>query len=329
MRALVCCRCYSALSIRPSSVLSRSVLQGGAVSHEANRWSTPPPSRRRYSSSSQQIISEEDSTLAWARKNPEVAQRCLQPPPFHAAPDKNLQYWNSLEEYCQWRQWTFPTTTDNAEKDANHGIRLASHVLSAPLTLAKFRGTTVKKQSGDHSRPFRWACVGARAESTLPYHYWKEMLFLLSNHNNHQHHVEMDFCGPEVHPKTPDNRIELDTSALSLRWFHRGLFHKQKQQQQQPDWDAYILLNPGVGHNNLRQDWKPTMVQLLSSGKPILMTAHSEKDAARDAQLLAQEYQLTVDYQVNPFRSRIAYPDPFDQHHVVSPNHYVATILPY
>jgi hypothetical protein len=272
--------------------------------------------------------------LAWARQNPDIAQRCLQPPPLDAAaPDKNLPFWNSLEEYCQWRKWKFPTTTDTSEKDPNHGIRLASHVLSAPLTLAKFHTTTtVKKESGD---PLRWACVGARAESTLPYHYWKEMLFLLSNHDNHQHHVAMDFCGPEVHPKIPNNRIELDGSALSLRWFHRGLFHElqpttkqQQQQQQQPDWDAYILLNPGVGHDNLRKDWKPTLVQLLSSEKPLLLTAHSEKDATRDAQLLAQEYQLSVDYQINPFRSRIIYPDPFDQNHVVSPNHYVATIFP-
>jgi hypothetical protein len=327
MRSLVCCR-SSSLSIRASSGISCSLLQqGAAFSHEANGWSTPSPGRG-YASSSQQVISQEDSTLAWARKNPEIAQRCLQPPPFDAAPDKNLHYWNSLEEYCQWRRWTFPTTPDHSETDPNHGILLASHVLSAPLTLAKFHNTTVKKESGDHSRPLRWACVGARAESTLPYHYWKEMLFLLSNHDNHQHHVSMDFCGPEVHPKIPNNRIELDGSALSLQWFHRGLFHELPTTKQQPDWDAYILLNPGVGHGNLRQDWKPTLVRLLSSGKPILMTAHSEKDAARDTQLLAQEYQLSVDYQVNPFRSRIKYPDPFDQHHVVSPNHYVATILP-
>jgi hypothetical protein len=327
MRALVSRRrCYSSLSIRASSGISCSLLQqGGNVSHpKSNGWSTPT-SRRRSSSSSQQVISQEDSTLAWARKNSDIAQRCLQPPPFDAVPDQNFHHWNSLEEYCQWRRWKFPTTADNLEKDTNHGIRLASHVLSAPLTLAKFHSTTVKKESGD---PLRWACVGARAESTLPYHYWKEMLFLLSNHDNRQHDVAMDFCGPEVHTKIPNNRIELDGSALSLRWFHRGLFHELPTTKQQPDWDAYILLNPGVGHDNLRQDWKPTLVQLLSSGKPILLTAHSEKDAARDAQLLAQEYQLSVDYQVNPFRSRITYPDPFDQHHVVSPNHYVATIWP-
>jgi hypothetical protein len=272
--------------------------------------------------------------LAWARKNPEIAQRYLEPPPFDSAPDKNLHYyWNSLEEYCQWRQWTFPATTDNDddEKGPNHGIRLASHLLSAPLTLARFHATTCKEETttGDHSRPLRWACVGARAESTLPYHYWKEMLFVLSHHDNHhQHDIAMDFCGPEVHPKIPDNRIELDGSALSLQWFHRGLFHELPTTEKQPDWDAYVLLNPGLGHDNLRQDWKPTLVPLLSSGKPILVTAHSEKDARRDAQLLAQEYQLQVDYQVNPFCSRITYPDPFDQNHVVSPNRYVATILP-
>jgi hypothetical protein len=57
------------------------------------------------------------------------------------------------------------------------------------------------------------------------------------------------------------------------------------------------------------------------------LTAHSAKDADRDAKRLREEYGMAVEYQENPFASRIRYQDPLlDPQHYVRPNHYVATM---
>ena len=65
----------------------------------------------------------------------------------------------------------------------------------------------------------------------------------------------------------------------------------------------------------------------------ILLTAHSQLDAERDAALLTQELSIssspgkrTINYVENPFASRIDYQDPFDDKHLVRPNHYLVSL---
>jgi hypothetical protein len=50
--------------------------------------------------------------------------------------------------------------------------------------------------------------------------------------------------------------------------------------------DLFVLFNPGFGSKPLREEWAPTMKLLLETRKPILATAHSEKDVRRDLDML-------------------------------------------
>ena len=122
-------------------------------------------------------------------------------------------------------------------------------------------------------------------------------------------------------------------------------------------WDGYALFNPGFGHPNLKGRWHQTLRFLLGTGKPMLITAHSEVDASRDAAVLGE--MLSADasssdgdgrsprgaspwgYADNPYASRMRFVDPFpcaatspgaggvggtgddDGQHVVRPNHSV------
>ncbi|KAL7460709.1 hypothetical protein ACHAXS_001150 [Conticribra weissflogii] len=106
-------------------------------------------------------------------------------------------------------------------------------------------------------------------------------------------------------------------------------------------WDGFVLFNPGLGHPNLEKQWKPAIEFLLSTGKPILFTAHSALDAERDAltltEYLTRENYLDSShlressYEDNPFSSRMKFVDPFPKAakgncgdvHVVRPNHSV------
>ena len=101
-------------------------------------------------------------------------------------------------------------------------------------------------------------------------------------------------------------------------------------------WDGFVLYNPGIGHPNLAKLWKPTIKFILSTGKPVLFTAHSELDAERDRVVLEELLESTtaynnkhgqpqVQYTPNPYASRMNYVDPISSRdlHVVRPNHSV------
>lgn len=54
------------------------------------------------------------------------------------------------------------------------------------------------------------------------------------------------------------------------------------------DADAFVLFNPGLGHPHLREGWAGALERLLDTGKPIVVSSHSEKDLERDALLLRE-----------------------------------------
>jgi hypothetical protein len=252
-----------------------------------------------------------DPAFCWAETNREVAQRCLNPPPATTS----IAFPNDLDDFWHQRGWKFPVQNDD-ELPLAHA--LVSHVLHAPLTLATLLQKDLNKQ---RQHPHQWCCIGARAEATLPLMYWKELLLVTDSGTL----VELVFCGPDI-VRQSAVKVKHQDSELHLQWEHRGFFHEWSDRQSKVH--AYILLNPGLGHPNLRVGWKPTLDLLFkhSNTERFLMTAHSELDAERDASLLKKEYGLTVDYRVNPFASRIRFQDPFDDRHIVQPDHYIAYI---
>jgi hypothetical protein len=101
-------------------------------------------------------------------------------------------------------------------------------------------------------------------------------------------------------------------------------------------WDGFVLFNPGLGHPNLSVHWESTIKFLLRTEKPILLTAHSTKDAHRDLAVmrntctqesLSNLADTGIEYQSNPYASRMQFVDPFatdtESVHVVRPNHSV------
>jgi hypothetical protein len=160
----------------------------------------------------------------------------------------------------------------------------------------------------------RWCCLGARAEASLPVEYWNEILLLYhllviqQRPIDHQETtIHLDFIGPEMGtdqrpPVTLSYRGDTSTTTLMIQWLYNGTFHDYHQQQQREtpettnkllDYDAFILLNPGLGHDHLRKDWRPTLDLLLclprtknhqetirpkTKGR-ILLMAHSKQDA--------------------------------------------------
>lgn len=259
-----------------------------------------------------------DQTLQWAENNPQRAHRSLQPPGWNVT-ERNIDPTIlSMEQYLTFRKWPLPS--DDEEKET--ALALISHVLSTPLTMALFYARALA-DPGRLKSPLRLSCVGARAEATLPFEYWKEFLISASlATDTHDATVQLEFVGPDIHPQTPNTTVTWNNSMITLQWYHKGLLHDLEEDS----WNAYALMNPGIGHENLKKDWKPTLDRVLAADFPVLLTAHSEKDAYRDALLLKNVYDLEVKYQLNPFRSRILYEDPFDKDHIVRPNHFVAII---
>lgn len=273
---------------------------------------------------------EEDPTLVWARENPEQAQQCLQPPRWDldacdvSFSDNKAE---SLDGYCQWRRWPHVGPNEENAFRREKTLAISSHVLSAPLTLAKF---SCRREFRANSR---FCCVGARAEATIPFDFWKEYLLLSFALSGNTVATSLDFVGPDIVAtpgKTPDRKVGLESgSSLLLKWYFKGLLHDLLSENQgaNADWGAFVFFNPGFGHPNLKADWYPTLEKVVPLGMPMLLTAHSEFDAQRDSKHLKESFGLDVTYEQNPFASRISYQDPFHKDHRVRPNHYVAHVI--
>lgn len=264
--------------------------------------------------------------MLWARQNPSIAQGCLHLPSINAASRASIRpKINSFDDYWSFRGWEWPST------GADYAKTLVSHVLSAPLTIA-----STCLSSSQRSRTRRWGCIGARAEASLPVMYWRESLIMLlenpsTDPRSCQYHL--DFVGPDTvrHPDVTLLFHHGSPFSLTLKWFRPGLFHERIETDRIEDYDGFILLNPGLGHPFLREDWLPTMEVILKSQKPILVTAHSDLDVQREKQCWEDTYGVSnFQYQVNPFASRLTYRDPLEEtvEHWVSPNFAVALYDP-
>lgn len=296
----------------------------------------------------------------FAKRYPIVASQLLKVPPFSyeqtIANNPSSHPFEpgrdeSLEQFIKWRGWKIDdilgahSLDDKLSIDASIG--LLSHPLTFPLTLGRHLRTLFNNKQN-----VRLCCVGARAECTLPVEYWRELLIaaLVTDIDGNLRQYSIDFIGPDVPTQLKLKTITLDNegeasktparSVLTMN-FHSSFLHEvvlkiRKSQQIGIDqirnlWDAFILFNPGIGHSNLTEHWKPTLKFLIGTGKPVLFTAHSAMDAERDRLVLEQllddsndRKKKTAQYQVNPYASRMQFVDPFTKYHhvhVVSPNH--------
>ena len=311
----------------------------------------------RFSSSSN---FHQDPALEWGRANQEVAQECLNLPSDEDL--EQLRYpLKNWSDYWKWRKWDFSSVS--SPEDLCHAQALTTHVLSAPLSIvnlvlaeASLKETSLLFDSGEE-RILRICCVGARAESMLPVEYWKELLLVLNYSGVASIHtgkcnILLSFLGPEIIRRPPARFTIGDRATLELEWRYKGLFHEYAENENNStDYDAFIFLNPGLGHPHLVEGWKPTLDVLMknralndldSRNRLLFMTAHSHLDAIRDADFLEECFsgcfkprspvageESVLSYQENPFASRIFYQDedPAEPEHFVQPNHHCRTLL--
>ena len=235
-----------------------------------------------------------------------------------------------------------------------YGQNLTTSLLSEPLSLGNLLlpvlsrselerdtdGGNVSQTTAKQRQSFNICSLGVRKETCPPTAYWREVL-LVAMKNLGWTHVDLtlDFIGPEVvRQPTVTHFCPIAQSSFTLRWLYKGRFHdflanvEQTAMDRRCDpqgqtattdsavgvtyWDAFALFNPGIGHDNLKMDWKPTLDILLSSARPripLLLTAYSWVDSERDCIMLSQ-YQAFegTGYQRNPWSSRIAYQDRLD-----------------
>ena len=74
-----------------------------------------------------------------------------------------------------------------------------------------------------------------------------------------------------------------------------------------PYLDCFMLFHPGLGHPASSHEWEPTLLQLLATKIPVLVTGYTEWDMERDRRWIedrvGKEYDLLLEPGENRFRS--------------------------
>ena len=164
-----------------------------------------------------------------------------------------------------------------------------SAALTFPCTAARALGDEVQEEC-------HLCVVGARAEAALPIDIWAELAIVHSVRK-----LTIDFTGPaaasDISVQRERHWPSSDNTRVCLRIVEPGLFHEsalgtalltaRAMPANMPD--AFILFNPGLGSPGWEASWRLTVRALLAARKPLLLTALSVADAARDERLLAAE----------------------------------------
>lgn len=248
---------------------------------------------------------------------PDAVQRALRP----TVETEPLTAWRDYLHARGWLSPRFPSA-DMAEQLA--AIQLLSTSLTFPVTLARQLATLAPQQAA-----YRLCVVGSRAESTLPVQIWSELACLTGMKELH-----VSFCGPKAAPpgvplerewRSPDGASYMRLSVPSegtADLFHRGELGRALLNGTSLDSgreatgreatlpDAFVLFNPGIGEPGWRKAWAPTLHALSAARRPMLMTALSVGDAARDDEFIRSSLEAPAaaalcetPYERNPFCS--------------------------
>jgi hypothetical protein len=226
-------------------------------------------------------------------------------------------------DYLHARGWLSPRFLSAEVADQLAAIQLLSTSLTFPVTLARQLATLAPQQAA-----YRLCVVGSRAESTLPVQIWSELACLTGMKELH-----VSFCGPKAAPpgvplerewRSPDGALDMRLSVPSegtADLFHRGELGRalgrallngtsldSGLEATLPD--AFVLFNPGTGEPGWRKAWAPTLHALRAARRPMLMTALSVGDAARDDEFIRSSLEAPAaaalcetPYERNPFCS--------------------------
>ena len=230
------------------------------------------------------------------------------------APTLSTRAWRLLHEprpdgdawpdYLLDRGWLNEQEFMAADERTRHvAMEILSAALTFPLTVAR-AWPLLDLPSGPS---VRLGVVGARAEAALPEHFWAELALLVGGHSidaspRTQFTLDIEFSGPASAPTSVPQRRVVNTangSAMSMALGEADLFHRGTSGQallaaakgeldiaQCDVPDAYVLFNPGLGEPGWERAWRPTLRALDAANRPMLFTALSPSDAARDVNFI-------------------------------------------
>ena len=160
------------------------------------------------------------------------------------------------------------------------------------------------------ARPMRIFILGARAESQLPGHVWKQLQYLFPEQT-----FEIHFIGPEsYYDKDKKKYIQLTTpitesvdETLKLI-YHTEYFHKLHEAQDffpyDPYMDVFFIFHPGFASAEIGEHWmKDTMKGLLDTKCAIFTTGFTKNDLLEDIAVVQDKYGKELDILMKPTKN--------------------------
>lgn len=283
----------------------------------------------------------------FAANNRQFAKEAVEVPSLSLVDSTSQTVSKDIDEYLVWRGW------DKQYIDNQCTNALLSHLLTFPLTFAKYADFFTDIHSSEEGvKELRICCVGSRAEANLPDDYWREFLVAFHHFHGNDNQISwvVDCIGPEIAPQLKSKQIWADQESMLTLNYHKGFLHdhvvhlyknsksSNPTQEILNTWNGFLLYNPGIGHPNLIKSWRPSLDFIAKTTKKVLITAHSDIDAARDSKVLHEIQSgsdivndVPISYEKNAFKCKTLFEDPCasdkDSHtSVVSPNHAVCAM---
>ncbi|KAG0660082.1 translational activator for mitochondrial COX1 [Monosporozyma unispora] len=163
------------------------------------------------------------------------------------------------------------------------------------------------------NRPMRIFILGARAESQLPGHVWKQLQYLFPGQK-----LDIIFIGPECY--FDRNKQEYIRSAIgappivnkideTLRLlYYTDFFHRFHESQDffpyDPYFDCFFTFHPGYASPENTEHWmNETIPALLDTKCPVFTTGFDQSDLMNDMNLLEQKYASEMDILMDPIKN--------------------------
>lgn len=243
-----------------------------------------------------------------------------------------VQMRDAMVNYMNWD--TFFYTRDFYSMDSEFNLAAVTKMLTYPVTmaslldeyspyqlqpkgpmtleglksLAALRYTMFPKDRTKtwQDRPARFFILGARSESQLPAHVWKQLSYLLQFTE-----FELVFIGPESyfdrtrnHYVTSDQKISHRIDNRMTFTYYTNYFHVLHEAQDlfpyDPYQDCFFLFHPGLGAPEAMDQWEKSVPGLLESKCPVFVTGFHESDSNRDWEWLNSKFGDEMDVLMEP-----------------------------
>ncbi|TDH67945.1 hypothetical protein CCR75_004186 [Bremia lactucae] len=178
-----------------------------------------------------------------------------------------------------WTDYLKLFRPDNRFLKDVRALRLLSSAYTFVMTISRFFPELIDPDQANNKDKFQIHVIGARAEATMPHYLWNELSFF---HPQQQFWIKL--IGDHVPRTASKTQMTNINSSIQLEMIN-GLYHTiEATHRENPS--AFVLFNPGIGHLHLRANWEPTLLTILSSKRPILITSFSLEDQQRDLAVL-------------------------------------------